>query len=160
MDYPLFKTKLKHKGIFDLSDAYNIAYDWIIGEGYEIQETSYSETVSGAKEVVINWKCYDKLSDYFRSVINVKFHIIGMSDVEVEKDGVKQKLNKGQFEFHVEGILQRDWKDQWEDKPFKFLRKLYDNFLIAERIEQYEYLLMGDVDDLVSYMKAYLNLSS
>ena len=159
MKYKLFTTKVKHKGIFDLKDAYRVAYEWLIGEGYVIEEKSNNEVVTGAKEVQIFWNAYDKISDYFRILIEIKFHILGMTDVEVEKNGIKQKLNKGQFEFHVTGNLERDYAGKWKNQPTKFFRKLYDKYLIPERIERYEEKVLGDVDDLVAYMKSYLSLA-
>jgi len=159
MEYPLFTTKLKHTGVFDLKDAYRVAYEWLMDEGYELEETSYVEIVTSAKEVQIFWEAKDKISDYFRFKLKIKFHMLGMTNVEIEKDGIKLKKNQGQFEFHVSGILERDWQNKWTDKS-AFLRKMYDKFLIKERIEKYEEKLIGDVDDLVAYMKAYLNLST
>ena len=159
MKYKLFTTKLKHSGIFDLKDAYRVAHDWLVDEGYEIEENKYMEVVTGAKEVQIFWTAKDKLSDYFTISLDVKFHILGMSNVEMEKDGVKIKKNKGTFEFHVTGNLERDPKGKWDNKPYKFLRKLYDSFLISDRIERYEQKVLRDVEDLVAYMKSYLSLS-
>lgn len=160
----LFTTKVKHKGVFDFKECYRIAYEWFIDHGYEIQEEDYKEVVggNGAKEIAINWsnlKPISKDNHYFRFRINTKFHILGMSEVEVEIDGVKQKLNKGQFEFHVTGILEKDWDSQWEKNKFmNYLRQIYDKYIITARIEDYETKVLSHVDQVVTNMKSFLNL--
>jgi len=157
----LFKTKLKHKGIFDFKDTYSMVYDWLTNEGYDINEKIYKENIGagGAKEIEIEWVALRKVSDYFRFIIKIKFHIIGMTDVEVEIDGKKEKMNKGQFEFTIQGVLEKDWESRWENNPFfKFLRTMYDRYLIPSRIESYEGKLIGEVDEIVAQIKAFLNL--
>ncbi len=158
---PLFKTKVKHKGVFDFKGTYKMVYEWLIHEGYDINEKTYKETVGagGAKEIEIDWTAFRKVSDYFRFVIEIKFQILGMTDVDVEIDGVKQNMNKGQFEFHVQGILEKDYEGRWENNAFfKFLRTLYDRYLIPSRLEKYEGKLIGEVDEVVAQVKAFLNL--
>jgi len=159
---PLFVTKIKNKGVFDFKETYNVLYEWLIDEGYDVNEKTYKEVVGagGAKEIVIDWVAYRKVSDYFRFRIKIEWHILGMTDVEVEIDGVKQKMNKGQFELKAQGILEKDYESRWENKPFiKFLRTMYDRYLITARIENYEGKLIGEVDEFVAQTKAYLALS-
>ena len=157
----LLKTKIKHKGIFDFKETYNLVYDWLVNEGYDINEKTYKENIGpgGAKEIEIEWDCHRKISDYFKFLIKIEYHIIGMTDVEVEIDGKKEKMNKGQFEFTIKGILVKDHESRWENSPFfKFLRTLYDRYLIPSRIENYEGKLIGEVDEVVAQVKAFLNL--
>lgn len=158
----LFDTKIKHKGVFNFSDLYNLMYDWLADEGYDTNEKSYKETVSSAgKELKIEWVAYRKVSDYFRFVIKVTWLIIGMTNVEIEVDGTKQPSNKGYIEIKVSSVLEKDYESRWESRPFfKFLRTLYDKYLIPARIEQYEGKLLGEMDELLAEIKAFLSLSA
>lgn len=157
----LYKTKLKHGGLFNFKEAYRVAFEWLKGEGYDISEKDYKEVVGtgGAKEIVVNWEATDDLSDYFQALIKIRFHLLGITKGEMELEGIKYKMDSGMFEFHVEGVLIKDPEGDWDKNPFsKFLRKIYDKHVIPERIEQYQKSLMGDVDDLVAYMKSFLRL--
>ncbi len=158
----LFETKIKHKGIFDFKETYRVLYDWLIDEGYDLNEKTYGETVGagGAKEVKIEWIATRKVSDYFRFYLKINWLIMGMTNVEVEIDGVKQKMNKGAFELKVSSVLEKDYENRWEKRPFfKLLLTLYDRYLIQARIEQYEGKLLSEIDYFVAQAKAFLMLN-
>ena len=157
----LFATKIKDKGIFNFKATYRALHTWLTDESYLLNEKKYKETVSasGAKDVEIKWAAEKKISDYFRFVIKVNWIVLGMTDVEVEIDGVKQKANKGQLELHISTVLEKDYENRWDNRPFfKFLRTLYDRYLIPSRIEKYEAKLLGEMDEFVAQCKAYLAL--
>jgi len=158
----LFKSKVKHNGIFNFKETYRVLYEWLIDQGYDLNEKQYKEVISAgnAKEIEIEWDAVRKVSDYFRFEIKVNWHIIGMTSVEVEIDGVKEKMNKGQFEIEAKCILQKDYEDRWTMNPFyKFLRGLYDRYVIPARIEQYEGKLIGENDEFLAQCKAFLALT-
>jgi len=158
----LFETKVKHTGLFDFKETYRILYEWLVDEGYNVNEKSYKEVIGagGEKEIEIEWTAYRKISDYFRFVIEVKWHMLRMTTVEVEIGGVKQKINKGQFEVKAGGILEKDYEERWEGKPFfKFLRGIYDQYVVPSRIEAYEGKLISEVDEFVAQCKAFLALT-
>jgi len=158
----IYKTKVKNKGTFDFKETYRILYEWLKGEDYDITEKSYKEVIGagGAKEIEIEWEAKRKISDYFQFMIKLKWHMLGMTDAEVEINGVKQKVNKGQFEAEFEGILIKDYEHRWEKTPFfKFLRTLYDRYLIPGRIDQYETKLIIEVEEIVAQCKAFLALT-
>jgi len=158
----LFETKIKNKGVFDFKGVYKVLYEWLVDQGYDVNEKGYKENIGagGAKEIEIEWRAFRKISDYFRDVLELRWQILGMTNVEVEIDGVKQKMNKGQFEIRIKSVLEKDYESRWENKPFfKFLRTLYDKYLIPARIEQYEGKLLAEMDELVAQCKAYLSLT-
>ncbi len=158
----LFSTKIKHKGIFDFKELYRVLYEWLLNEGYDVNEKGYKEVVGagGAKELEIEWIAYRKVSDYFRYQFKIRWIILGMTDVEVEIDGVKQKMNKGQVELTVSSILEKDYESRWENRAFfKFLRTLYDRYLIPARIESYEGTLLTEMDEFIAQIKAFLTMT-
>lgn len=158
----LFKSKVKHTGLFDFKEIYRVLYEWLLDENYDVNEKSYKEVIGagGAKEIEIDWEATRKVSDYFRFNLAIKWHILGMTSVEVDIDGVKQKMNKGQFELEVKSVLEKDYEDRWANRPFfKFLRTMYDKYLIKERTEQYEGKLITEMDELVNQAKSFLALT-
>ncbi|MDP1728770.1 MAG: hypothetical protein Q8L27_01035 [archaeon] len=158
----LIKTKIKHNGIFDFKETYRILFEWLIDKGYDLNEKGYKEVLQagGAKEIEVDWDAVKKVSDYFKNQITIKFHPMGMTSVEVEVDGVKQKMNKGAMDIEIACTLLKDYEERWSNGPFvKFLRALYDKYLIRERVEQYEGKLIAEMNEFVAQAKAFLAMT-
>lgn len=154
--------KVRHVGFFDFKETYRYAYLWWIEEGYDLVEKNYTEKITQrGKEVEIEWLAIKKISDYFRFFVVTKWRVVGMNDAEVEQGGKKIKIDKGDCEIKVEQIvLEKDWESRWEGGPFwKFLRGMYDKYIIRSRIDAYEGKLVGEVNDFIDQMKGYLALS-
>jgi hypothetical protein len=159
----LFKTKIKHyDSPFDFKETYRILFEWLVDQGYDVNEKSYKEVLQagGAKEIEVEWEATKKVSDYFKNWIKVKFHPMGLTSAEVEVDGVKQKMNKGRMDIEIECALFKDYEERWSTWPlFKFLRTFYDKYLIKERTEQYEGKCIQEMEELVAQAKSYLAMT-
>ncbi len=108
---------------------------------------------------MISWEADKKVTDYFKYVIALDWHILGMKDAEVELDGKKVKTNKGELEIVFKGTIVRDYESRWEDKPLhKFLRGAYENYIIRTTIDEYEDGLDEDTKNLISDLKAFLRI--
>jgi hypothetical protein len=154
----VYQGKMKYTGIWGFKETYRFVYDWFIDNDYDLIEKSYIERIKpDGKEVEIKWEAERKVSDYFKFQIKADWKITGLTEVEVQKEGVKVKMNKGTVEIRFTGTLIKDYESRWEDAPFlKFLRGVYDRYIIRARIEQYETKLFGEVDEVVSEAKSYL----
>lgn len=157
----IFSSKVKYNGIFPFSDFYRFCYDFLEDElGLDISEDTYSEKLSGdSKNIDIKWTGTRKVTDYFKYKIKVSFRILGLTNVEMVKDGVKIKSNKGGVEIKIKGDLIRDYQGKFEINAFnKFLRSIYEKWVIPSRIDEYEGKLAGDCDEFLAQAKAYLDL--
>lgn len=157
---PVYAGKVVHAGIFDFKDVYRFLYEWLASYEYTVIEKKYSEKVKAeGKELGIEWLCLRKISDYFRFRIKVSLRVIGMVSVEVMRAGVKTTRDKGEIEIKIGSYLERDYEHKWEVNPFlKFLRGLYDKYVIVNRIEHYEDTLAAEIDEIIAQTKAYLAL--
>jgi hypothetical protein len=82
-----------------------------------------------------------------------------MEDVEVLQDKVKVRMNKGLIEVKISSTIIKDYQGKFEQNAFKkFLRGIYEKWVIPSRISQYETKLVGDSDEFLSQIKAYLDL--
>ena len=157
----LFSSKLKYGGLFQFQDFYQFCYDWLSEEfGLLVAEEQYVEKISGdSKNVDIVWSGTKKVTDYFKYVVKVKFKILGLKKVEVQRNGVKEKMNEGVIELKISSVLVRDWAGKFEENGFqKFLRSIYEKWVIPARIEEYEGKLVGDSNDFLGQAKSYLDL--
>jgi hypothetical protein len=158
----VFSSKLKHSGIFSFKDFYQFCYAWLTDEtGLDVAEEKYSEKMEGdKKKIEIIWVGTKKVTDYFKFEIKVdKFKVDALKDVEVRKGDKKIKMNEGNIELNVKGILIRDYDGKFERTAFgKFLRSIYEKWVIPSRIEQFEDKLAGSCDEFLNQAKAWLEL--
>lgn len=156
----VFSGKLKHAGIFNFKEFYRFCYMWLVDQQYFMIEKEYTEKIqANGKEVVIKWEARRKISDYFRFFIKIDWRILGMKDVEVQKDGDKLTLNKGDIEVAVTATIEKDYENRWENTSFfKFLRTLYDRYLVRSRIEGYEASIYQETNEFLAQMKSFLAL--
>jgi hypothetical protein len=155
----LLEQKVKYNGIFDFKEIYQFLHRWFIEEGYDVEERKYVEEVQGGdeKKVEIKWLATKKISDYFKYEIKADYRILGMKKVEVEQDGKRIKTNSGTFEIKYQGVLHKDYENTWENNPMmKFLRGVYDKFIVEGTISKYEEKLIQEVDKVTEETKAFL----
>ena len=157
----VYKGKVKHKGLFDFPEIYRFCYEWMIERDYLVTEKTYSEKITpGGKELEIIWEARRKISDYFRFVMKVKWRVFGMTTVEIEENGKKLKMDKGQVELKIEATLEKDYEHRWENNAFtKFLRGVYDRYIIRGRIDQYEGKIFVEADEFIAQIKSFLAIS-
>jgi hypothetical protein len=156
----VFKQKLKHKGFFNYSELYTFCYNWLKDEGYNVSEDEYVEKIAGnGKEIQIKWKASKKVSDYVKNEIKAEWHILGLSDAEVQIDGRKEKTNKGDLKISVVANILKDYESKWDDSPvLRFMRDVYDKYIIRETIKKYEDRLEDKAQDFIEQTKSFLNL--
>ncbi|MCK4647723.1 hypothetical protein KAT24_02230 [Candidatus Pacearchaeota archaeon] len=157
----IFSSKIKYQGIFSFKDFYAFCYDWLTEEtNLEIAEDKYSEKISGeSKNIDIEWTGIRKLTDYFKFEAKIKFKVIGLAEVEIQEGSTKIKTNKGSVQIDIKGILVRDYEGKFEHTAGKkFLRSIYEKWVIPSRIIEYENKIAGDCDEFLNQAKAYLDL--
>ena len=82
-----------------------------------------------------------------------------MKDAEVEQDGKKISTQKGEVAIEFKAELVKDYEERWEDNPFwKFLRGLYEKYIIRTTVDEYEDDLEDDVKEMIKDVKAFLQL--
>ncbi len=158
----ILKEKVEHSGLLDFSALYSFMHSWLKNEQYGVNEDRYSEKVSGNKrDLRIEWKATKDVSDYFRFEQKIEFEISNLTDVEAEIDGEKKKMNKGKVEIKISGNLVKDKDSKWETSPFnRFMRDLYNKYIIPSRVRAFENELSDDVRRLKEEIKAFLELTA
>ncbi|MEK6844893.1 MAG: hypothetical protein AABX44_01420, partial [Nanoarchaeota archaeon] len=115
----IFSSKVKYDGIFSFPEFYKFCYDYLAEEfGFYIAELKYSEKIkSDAKEIEIEWEGGKKVTDYFKYIIKVDFRIIGLKNVEIQKESKKIQTNKGSIEISMKGIMVSDYEGKYNTSP-------------------------------------------
>lgn len=157
----IFSSSIKYNGIFSFKDFYQFCYDWLTEEtGLSISEDKYQEKLSGdTKEILVEWSCSRKLTDYFKFEAKVKLDAKPLKNVQISEGGAKVDTNKGGIKISIKGTLVRDYDGKFETTAFKkFLRGIYEKWIIPSRVDQFEDKIIGDCDEFLGQAKAYLDL--
>ena len=157
----IFSSEMKYVGIFSFRDFYKFCYDWIEDEiGIKMSEKKYEEKLAAdSKGIIVEWEESKKFTDYFKFEMKVKFTVRNMKEIEINQGGKKIKTNSGDIKIKVEGILVRDYEGKFEINAFnKFLRSIYEKWIITSRIEQFENKIIDACDEFLGQAKAYLDL--
>jgi hypothetical protein len=154
--------KMKHTGIFNFSELYEFVYDSCMSENYRVREKKYSEKILGeSKTIEIEWIAEKKVSDYFKFNITLRWLITGLKKVEVKKEDSKVTMNSGAVEIVYSAVIIKDYESRWENQAvWKFLRGLYDRYIIRPRIDYYEDKVEDELRELISQIKAFLALEA
>ena len=157
----IFSSKIKYNGIFSFQDFYKFCYDWLKDEtGLDMSEGKYAEKLTGdSKNIDVEWSGSKKVTDYFKFEVKLAFKITGLTVVEISNGNSKIKTNKGSVEVSTKGIIIRDYQGKFDTNAFnKFLRSIYEKWVIKSRIDAMEGKLAGDCDEFLAQAKGYLDL--
>ncbi len=158
----IFSSSIKYDGVFSFKDFYKFCYEWVIEETRldPFSEEKYEEKIKGnEKDIVVEWVGKKEFTDYFRMDIKIKFELKPLKEIEVVQGGAKIKTNQGGVKITVKGDLVRDYEGKFEMSAFnKFLRSIYEKWVIKSRIEEYEGKVAKHCDDFLGQAKAYLDL--
>ncbi len=156
----VYREKLKQTGYWKYKDIYNELFHWLKDHNYKVYEEYYNEKLlSNGKEVLIKWRAEREVTDYFMFQQQLDWHILGMKDTEVEIDGKKASTQKGEVEIIFKSLIVKDYEKRWEDQPFwKFLRGVYEKYVIRETIDEFEIDAENDAKEMIANFKAFLNI--
>lgn len=154
------QLKLTYSGLFDLNGLYRIMDEWFYEKNYDRWELKNYEFVLPAGKVIeielLPWK---KTTEYFKNTIRIRLKCSEVKDVEIEKEGVMIKVNRGHVQMIIDGYLESDYEGWWEERPMLyFIRTLFDKYIFKRHFMQYEKWLVNDVYDIHGRIQRFLNL--
>ena len=154
------KMKLRYEGLFNMSEMYNLVDSWLEENNYDKFEKANSEQVTpDGKHIWWQFFPWKKITDYAKQIIKIECAMSNVKEVEIERDGVKVRLNQGEVEFAFTGYLETDYENRWEAKPtYYFLRAIFDKFIYKIYTDKFTGSLVDDVNTLSRLTKSYLNM--
>lgn len=154
------KMRLTYEGLFSISELYKLMDNWFREKGYDKREKKNVERVTPEGKYIELWlEPWKKITDYAKNVIQVRIIMSDIKEVEVEKEGVKVKLNQGKVQMVFDAFLETDYENRWENKAFfYFLRTLFDKYFYKPYSQGYQKNVLDDVNHLHATVKSFLNL--
>ena len=159
-DVVIERYRLTYEGLFNLLDLYTMIDEYFEDKGYDKREKKNVERVTPeGKYIELHFEPWKKLTDYAKSVIAVRIILSDIKEVEVEKDGVKVKLNQGKVQFVFDAFLETDYEHRWEMKPmFFFIRTIFDKYIYRNYTISFKNEVANDLNGLIVMCRSFLNL--
>lgn len=154
--------KLKWGGNIDVGDFYAKLKLWLYNQGYgdemkNFKEVKYLQRVKAdGKEIDVKWIGEKNLNDYFANMITITMSITRMKDAEVMINGKKVKMNNANIEIKLTADLIKNRGGKWGKDSF--MKKIYENFIIKERIDQNKMGLYQKIYSLHDEIKNFFEL--
>jgi hypothetical protein len=160
---PIAPVRIRYKGAFDFDGLYRVMRAWCDERKYTFFEKRYKEkTKPLGNEIEITWEAERPLNEYVQNRVHVFTHLWDINEVEVIKNGKKRRLTRARMLMDIRGVVELDYKGQWEDSYFKKLwRTFYNYFLMREDIKTvYGDKLWYNVQKLQQRVKQFLDMEA
>lgn len=152
---------LSYEGVFNMKELYRAIDKWFRDHGYDKQEIKNWEDVSqNDKQLVIEIIPYKKVSDYARLDVRIFMIFSKLTDVDIEKDGLKISMNKGRAEFYFDAYVVTDYENKWETRAtFYFIKNVFDKFVYRLYTSSYDGEVIRDCTEIENEIRSYLNMN-
>ncbi len=153
--------EFSYEGLMDLKALYRLIDEWCEEHSYDKVETENQEVIhEDGRDIMITYKPYRKYTEYCKFRMKLEIDCYRIKDVEIEKNGVKQTLQKGKVVFTCWDYLITDYENLWETKAFYFfMRTLVDKFIYKLYTSRFGAEAKKDYFELVDVIKSFLNMT-
>src|SRR3989344_7031639 len=112
------QLKLTYSGLFDFYGLYHMIDGFFYEEGYDrMEKKNYEQVLPSGKDIELDMRPWKKQTDYAKSIIQIRIIVTELKDVEIEKEGVKHKINQGNILIIINSFLDTDYENRWESSP-------------------------------------------
>ena len=149
------RQKIRHVGILELGVFYTWLQRWFAFElsWKDTNEKHYREVIlpDGAKNIEMKWEIKKDVSSYFKYVVEVEFLLVAISDSEIQTEGKRRKVQKGDFEIGITAYVETD--PEKVGKKGSAFSKIFEGLLLRKRIDQHKIQLFEKVTKLSDEVK-------
>jgi hypothetical protein len=153
-------TKIKYSGLFNITEIHKFIMNWFKKNDFDmVEELTCEQIFEKEKQITYEYKPYKKFTDFAKTYIYLKFNFDNVQDVTIELEGIKKKMHKGSLSIEVKGLLETDYENKWETKPFYyFLKVVFEKFILGSHEDYYQKYTKKKCELFVEETKALLNL--
>ncbi len=158
------QKRLTYDGLFDATELYRIINRYFWEKGYDWHEPyNIERTLPTGKDIEIEVRPWKKRSTFAKTIVKIRLFMKNVKEVEIEKEGVKVKLNQGNVQIIFDSYLETDYEHRWEGKGagvpvFYFIRILFDRYVMRQYMAGYESNVIEEVNQIFNFVKAFLNM--
>jgi hypothetical protein len=155
---------------FHARSFYVMVHEWMLEHEFapdaadpNFPETMYYETrqQDGRREIWCWWrnKYVPQNNPFYRYALNVNMHWLGAKDTDIVQNGRKLKLQKGEFWFSVQAVLEVDYQNKW--RTHWLLKHLLETFwkrFIWKDLEKHRHTLYKTAYELRNDVMQFLQI--
>ena len=152
--------KLDYSGPLEFNALVKLITAFVKERGFDIQhDKDFELNTKTGKQIELQIWPWKLISDYARHVIKIRILVKDMVKVEAIKDKKKVKIDNGRAIIFIDGFIEFDYFNKWDEHPFfMFLRSLYDRFIYKAYTERFEQRLVYDIHHLYNRIEKFLNV--
>jgi hypothetical protein len=155
---------IKYSGIFHFDGLMKTVRNWIVNQGYEFHEKGLKHKIPSPKgaEQEFEWWGWRKVNSYIKFHVDVWLKFNHLHDVEVVRDGKKEKLQSSTFQIEISGRCELDWSNRFGGSRFlQALADFYDKYITNKDVDTvYTDQLYYRLYKLQQVIKQYLNMET
>lgn len=165
------KYRVRYRDIFDMKKFYKDVRYWLnehnwtdLEDKTEHWETFYLEKIdmAGFTEIWIKWRPQKipQQNSYYRYWLDFDFHIIGMKEAQIVREGKKFKVDKGDMDLNVTAWIDLDYDNKWSSHPIlKFFNKIFPERIFRKEIyDDHKRELYREAYELQNFIKQWFKL--
>ena len=148
--------EISYQGVFNFKEMISMLKSLFKRYDYDITEKSYEDsTKSDLENIKVNWECDNKLDDYNKGIIKLKFDLKNCKQGYV--DGIR--VMDGNFKLVIDAIVERDYEDKWGKSSFrKFIGAVYEKYISETKQDYVDKSVKKLVDNIKSEVRQYLKI--
>lgn len=167
-------VRVRYRQEMHLKMFYIMLHDWFIHEGWVLREDSswpehyflVRENPNLGNEMWLWWR-FKKVppkpeggaNSYYRWDMDIFWHVTGIKDIEVMKQGNKFKTNYADLELVIEAKVELDYNKEWRVHPLlKHVHPFFVNRIFKADIEKHRDELYREVYKLQETIKSFLGM--
>jgi len=154
-------VSLSYEGYFDPKYLFNVIKNFTDERGYDWYEDLNEVIVKeDRRHMTLDLKPRKTISDYVKTVIQIKVAMNDITDEEIVLDGKKLMISRGAVKVTMNGIMFSDCEGDWNSKPWMvFINTVKDKFIYRDYQADFEGKLRKDIYRLKNEISAFLNLN-
>ncbi len=142
--------KITHTTPFNLNKLLNDIKTWYLYMKYDFTEREHTiKDLPRGKEVEIKWLLSRNIDDYVQYHIDI--HILIFDMVKVKSGN--QVLDIGDFLISFTAYLVFDYNKKLHSRFGKLLKYVYNNYIIKDRLDDYEDKLIDELKNIKKLVK-------
>lgn len=143
-------------GVFDLNRILSEVKKYLFEKKYLVQEKDHTEKMKDTGlDVGIEIVAEREVTKYVKFNIRIKFRAERLKKIKLQN----RYAYRGFLEIRTFAFLDLDYKDNWRSRPLgNMLFFIYNNYIIKDKILEYEEKNYKELEDIRNIMKSILEV--
>jgi hypothetical protein len=151
----------RYHGFFSYPELYKLMREFLVVRHYEFQEKIYKDKPAThfGNEIELTWLAERKETEFIKYKYEFSILVTDNQEVDVVKDGIKNKLNKARLKLRIIPSIEYDWQGKYKTNAEKiFLGFLWGTVLKWDYKIKHATRISNEAHFLNEKIKSFLNM--